>query len=78
MREFVNVEIDINRYTYAYHYQRSDGSLLFRYDNSAHFPNLPNFPHHKHSGSEAQVIAADATNLEAVLAEVENLLTTTT
>lgn len=33
---------------YAYHYQRADGILIFRYDNEPHWPNLPSFPHHKH------------------------------
>lgn len=27
--------------TYTYHYQRVDGTIVFRYDNAPHFPNLP-------------------------------------
>ncbi len=33
---------------YRYHSQRADGELMFRYDNTPHFPELPSYPHHKH------------------------------
>jgi len=63
------------RYTYAYQYQRGD-ELVFRYDNTEHHRKLklPTFPHHKHDGSETNVIAAQAPTLAAVLEEIENLL----
>lgn len=38
---------------YVYHYQQSDGTLIFRYDSAPHHPELPTFPHHKHLGSGA-------------------------
>lgn len=60
LREFVNVQHGIDRYMYAYHYQRPDGTLVFRYDNTPHFRALPTFPHHKHEGSEANVVSASA------------------
>jgi hypothetical protein len=56
--------------TYTYHYQREDGTMIFRYDNAPHFPNLPTAPHHKHVG-ENDVIAANAPDLESVLKEIE-------
>jgi hypothetical protein len=34
---------------YRYQYVRA-GEDVFRYDNAAHHPDLPNFPHHKHVG----------------------------
>lgn len=40
-------EFEIERFSYAYHYQRADGTFVFRYDNTAHFPELENFPHHQ-------------------------------
>ncbi len=64
-REFVAVEQKIERYKYAYHYQSPDGSLIFRYDRTPHFPQLPNFPHHKHIGEETNVIPADGPDLFA-------------
>ena len=33
---------------YRYHFQDEHNKLVFRYDNTPHFPILENFPHHKH------------------------------
>jgi hypothetical protein len=74
LREFVDVKYGSERYMYAYHYQRPDGLLVFRYDNTPHFPHLPTFPHHKHEGSESHVVAASPVDLEAVLAEIRSLM----
>ncbi len=56
VREFVNTESGIDRFMYAYRYQRADGTLVFRYDNTAHYPDLPNAPHHKHLG-ESRIVS---------------------
>jgi hypothetical protein len=78
IREFVNVEHGVERYTYAYHYQRADSSLVFRYDDTPHFPDLPSFPHHKHEHSEANVMPSTPQDLEAVLAEIHHLVAAST
>jgi len=42
-----------------YRYQRMDPTqqvLKKRWDNAKHFPDLPNFPHHIHIGSETQIV----------------------
>ena len=70
-RELVDVESGVKRIAYAYHYQKADSSFVFRYDNTPHFPYLPNAPHHKHDGSEVNVISADLMNLASVLDEIE-------
>lgn len=72
--EFVNVQQGIDRYMYAYHYQRSDGSVIFRYDNTPHFPSLATFPDHKHEGDESNVVAATAPDLQAVLIKIQGLV----
>jgi len=74
-REFVDVETGIERYMYAYQYQRGD-ELVFRYDNPEHHRRLklPTFPHHKHDGNETNVTVAQAPTLAAVFEEIENLL----
>ena len=36
------------RLGYRYHFQDEQNNLVFRYDNTPHFPGLENFPHHKH------------------------------
>lgn len=74
-REFVDVESGVERYLYAYHFQR-DVTVIFRYDNTEHHRNLalPTFPHHKHDGSEDKVVSSPAPTLSDVLAEVEQLI----
>ncbi|HKZ86197.1 MAG TPA: DUF6516 family protein [Anaerolineae bacterium] len=58
---------------YSYHYQRADASLIFRYDDTPHYSELPGFPHHKHDGSEQNVVAVTPPDLAAVLKEIERL-----
>lgn len=74
-RELVSIDPSFQLVSYAYQYMREDGALIFRYDDTDHFPNLPTAPHHKHVG-ETEVVAADAPDLESVLKEVEALIKT--
>ena len=62
-----------HRYKYAYHYQRADETIFFRYDNARHYPDLPTAPHHKHIGEE-DVIASSPPDLHFVLKEIEALI----
>jgi len=75
LREFVYVEIAIDRKMYSYQYMDADNNLVFRYDNTEHHRklNLPNFPHHKHDGSENYVVSSDAPFLADVLEEIERI-----
>ena len=52
---------------YRYHYQNAKNQLIFRYDNTPHFPDLPSFPHHKHLPT--QVIACTRPKLLHVFQE---------
>ena len=52
---------------YRYHLQNADNKLLFRYDDTPHFPELSTFPHHKHT--EADVIEHEKPRLVEVLQE---------
>ncbi len=76
VREFVDVEIGVNRLTYVYQYMDPARKLVFRYDNTGHHKrlNLPTYPHHKHEGSEQHVVASSAPDLAAVLSEIETLV----
>ncbi|RLD58208.1 MAG: hypothetical protein DRJ05_08430 [Bacteroidetes bacterium] len=38
----------VGKFKYSYHYMNSDKTIIFRYDNSYHYPELKSFPHHKH------------------------------
>lgn len=76
VREYVDVEIDIDRLSYAYHFTAADGRLHFRYDNTDHHRhlNLSTHPHHKHNGSEENVVASHAPSLADVLSEIETMI----
>ena len=75
-REFVYVEIYLDRKMYSYQYMDSGNNLIFRYDNTEHHRklNLSTFPHHKHDGSEDNIITSDAPLLAEVLKEVEKII----
>ncbi len=51
-------------------------ALIFRYDNTGHHKKLglSTYPHHKHDGSEAHVIASGAPELSDILREIELLI----
>lgn len=72
IREFVFTRSQIVKDIYAYHYQNAEERMIFRYDNTGHFQNLPNFPHHKHT--PAEVISVLEPDLQVVLNEILNLL----
>lgn len=55
---------------YRYHLQRANNELVFRYDNTPHFPDLPSFPHHKHLCDA--VVAAGKPDLLDVLQEAKD------
>ncbi len=62
----------ITKARYTYHYQRADGTLIFRYDNVPHYPELKTFPHHKHV--DDSVVAAQSPDLSEVLREIDRIL----
>lgn len=55
---------------YAYHWETADGSLLARWDNAEHWPQIATFPHHKHLGTDNEVEASTETDLESVLKHI--------
>lgn len=60
---------------YTYHYQRADSSLVFRYDNVPHHPEIKTHPHHKHIGDS--IVATQPPDLSEVLREIDAILYTT-
>lgn len=70
-RELVDVEQSPARLMYSYHYQKGDASLVFRYDDTRHHPELPTFPHHKHEGPEERAVSSGPPDLASVLLEIE-------
>ena len=52
---------------YRYHFQNINNTLVFRYDNTPHYPNLKTSPHHKHIAND--VIPTEKPSIPAVLLE---------
>ncbi|MEH1891794.1 MAG: DUF6516 family protein [Nostoc sp.] len=69
---FVIGDNQITYIDYRYHFQDEQNSLIFRYDSTPHFPNLPTFPHHKHLFDN--VIACEIRCIADVLQEVMEFL----
>ena len=76
IREFVDVEISIERLMYVYQYANAFNQFVFRYDNTGHHKKLglATYPHHKHEGSEKNVIASNSPTLPEVFQEIELLV----
>ncbi len=55
---------------YRYHFQDGQNNLIFRYDDTPHFPELSSFPHHKHL--KKKVIEAKKPDLSSVIAEASD------
>lgn len=72
-RELVDLGLQNQKVMYAYHYQKSDGTLIFRYDDTAHHSSVSTFPHHKHI-ADGKVTESNPPTLEDVLKEIEEYL----
>jgi len=73
INEAVMVEDDrLTSLDYCYHCQNKQNHLIFRYDNTPHFPNLLTFPHHKHLPNA--VIASETPEISQVLQEVRKAI----
>ncbi len=57
----------IKHLDYRYHFQDRENDLVFRYDNTPHFPNIGSFPHHKHV--KANVISSVKPSILKVIEE---------
>ncbi len=56
------------RLKYRYHYMKGDGTLIFRYDNMPHHPELSTFPHHKHY--QNGIVESTIVDLKQVVEEI--------
>lgn len=56
---------------YRYHFQNSQNNLVFRYDNTPHFPEVNSFPHHKHL--KDNVVAVDKPSILKIIEEARLL-----
>lgn len=72
-RELIDLRPSLHKIMYAYHYQKADGELIFRYDNTAHHKSISTFPIHKHLMG-GDVTSSEAPSLEQVLREIEEFI----
>lgn len=68
---FVVESAHIKHLDYRYHFQDMQNNLVFRYDNTPHFPGLENFPHHKHLRDE--ISPAEKPSINRVIAEANGI-----
>jgi len=68
----IGEEGHVEHLAYRYHFQDKDNNLIFRYDNTPHFPELKTFPHHKHLPDN--VIDAKRTSISEVIKAVNEFL----
>jgi len=62
----------VDHLAYRYHFQDRDNKVIFRYDNTPHFPGLKTFPNHKHLPDN--VLPASRPSVLEVLDEVNQTL----
>ena len=68
LNEAVIVEGGIVRHLgYRYHFQNRENGLVFRYDNTPHYPDFESAPHHKHLNNE--VISSEKPSIKSVVLE---------
>ncbi len=60
--------------TYSYHCFDASGNLIIRWDNTPHFPDLPGFPHHVHTGSSEKPQPCKPMDLYKSLSEIKKLI----
>ncbi|MGA7877614.1 MAG: DUF6516 family protein [Desulfoferrobacter sp.] len=58
---------------YAYHWQLPDGTLIRRWDNAPHWPDLAGAPHHCHKGNE-DIEPSAPKDISSVLAEIRSII----
>jgi len=57
---------------YSYHWQKTGGELIIRWDNKPHWRNIETFPHHKHQGDS--VLASERIDIHEVLKVIQDRL----
>jgi hypothetical protein len=68
--EYLEVEGEIKKITYRYHYQNSQKELVFRYDNAPHYPKILSYPNHKHA--KTKILESNIPTLQDVIEEIES------
>ena len=70
--EYDAQELSISKY--SYHWQRQNGSLICRWDNAPHHPEISTFPHHIHDSDETNVLPHESIDVFMVIHLIEERL----
>ena len=70
--EYLDLRYKIEKLNYSFHYQKQDGSLIFRYDNARHKPPIDDYEH-KHL-PDGKVFAAEPPSLKDIFTEIMDSL----
>lgn len=70
--EYLDLRYKIEKLNYSFHYQKQDGTLIFRYDNARHKPLIDAYGH-KHL-PDGKVSAAELPSLKDIFTEIMDLL----
>ena len=57
-------------FDYRYHYMDSKNTMIFRYDNAPHHPEVQSSPHHKHTSSGIK--ESEMPNIRDILSEIHH------
>lgn len=57
---------------YAYHWQKENGEMLVRWDNSPHYKKLKTFPHHRHEGNNT--LPSHRITLDEIIDKIRNIV----
>lgn len=58
-----------DKIVYSYHYQDKEKTLIFRYDDAEHHPEIPSDPHQKHL-PKSNIEASEGISLAEVIFEI--------
>ena len=59
---------------YSYNWRKWNNTLIIRWDNAKHHPDLENYPHHKHIKTNQNVKSSDEMTLDKVLKYISGTL----
>lgn len=67
---FATEYFDEMKRKYSFHWQKQNGKLISRWDNTPHHKKIPTFPHHKHLSS-GTITGSSEISLKEILNEIE-------
>lgn len=70
--EYLDLRYKVEKLNYSFHYQKQDGTLIFRYDNARHKPPSEVFGH-KHL-SNGKIVATELPLLNSIFTEIMDFL----